>query len=430
MQLIQNNSVVPKDIERPYPNWFENRRKQSLLEFESLPFPQRKNEKWRFSSLEKIKWDGYSSKVQVSPFDIEKLSSFFPFENSFGAIVYGNNDLLFYTPIPEKLQKLGIIFSPLNEALALYPNLLREHLFKETLCMGSEKFEALHRSKTESGAVLYVPKNIEIQEFLELGFWITEPFAAIYPHILIVLEEGSKAKIQLNFRSLNPRGGLSCSAIESYLGRSSFLELVCVQQWADEVNSFMFSSSTVGQDAQCTSLYVNVGGSYNRFEGKTHLSGAGASAEILSATIAKNSQEFDQRTLQIHSAPYTTSDLLFKNVLFDSAKTIFSGMIDVSAEAQKTDAYQSNRNLILGENAEADSLPGLEIMADDVRCTHGATTGGIAKEELFYSQQRGIPKAVFEKLYSIGFLSECIQRIKNPQVVDRLLDFLDTSLQI
>ncbi|ACD84523.1 SufB/SufD family protein [Candidatus Methylacidiphilum infernorum] len=430
MPLIQNNSVAKTTANGPYPAWFENSRKQSQLEYERLPHPQRKNEKWRFSSIEKIKWEGYSSSVPVSPFDVEKISSSFPFENSLGALVYGNDELLFYTPIPEKLQKMGIIFSPLNEALALYPGLLKDYLFRETLRMGAEKLEALHRSKTQSGVFLYVPRNVEIQEFFEVWFWITEPFAAVHPHILLVLEEGSKAKIQLNFRSLNAGGGFSCSAIESFLERSSLLEIISVQHWAEEVNSFMFSLTDVGQDAQSSSLFINVGGSYNRFEGKTRLSGAGGSAEILSATLAKNTQEFDQRTLQVHTAPYTTSDLLFKNVLFDSAKTIFSGMIDVSPEAQKTDAYQSNKNLILGENAQANSLPGLEIMADDVRCTHGATTGGIAKEELFYSQQRGIPKPVFEKLYTIGFLAECIQRAKSPQLADHLLDFLRLSLQV
>ncbi|TFE66110.1 cysteine desulfurase [Methylacidiphilum sp. Yel] len=430
MHLMQKNSVVTKAEKNIIPSWWEDVRRQALLDYERLSPPQKKDEKWRFTTIEKVKWEGYPPEIPVSPSDLDKICQFFPYENSLGSIVYGNDTLLFYSPISEKLQKMGVIFSPLFDAITLYPDLLKEYIFKEKLSMGSDKLEALHRSNTLSGVFLYVPKYVEIQEFFEVWFWLSEPNTGTYPHCLFVLEEGSKARVQLNFRSINERGGFSCSAIESYLRQSSHFELVSVQQWAKEVNSFLFSLTDVGQDAQSSSLYVNVGGAYNRFEGKTRLSGAGGSAEVLSATIAKNNQEFDQRTLQIHSAPYTTSNLLFKNVLFDSAKTIFSGMIDVSPEAQKTDAYQSNKNLILGENAEANSLPGLEIMADDVRCTHGATTGSLAKEELFYSQQRGIPKVVFEKLYSVGFLAECAQRLKNTQIADRILDFFHSCLQV
>jgi Fe-S cluster assembly protein SufD len=145
---------------------------------------------------------------------------------------------------------------------------------------------------------------------------------------------------------------------------------------------------------------------------------------MLALTVAHGAQEFDQRTLQIHQAPNTSSNLLYKNALLEQAKTIFSGLIVVDPDAQKTDAYQSNRNLMLSDDAEAHSLPGLEIQANDVRCTHGATSARIPAEQEFYLQSRGIAKAQADELLVFGFFEEVLGKIENQELHDHLSEII------
>jgi Fe-S cluster assembly protein SufD len=150
---------------------------------------------------------------------------------------------------------------------------------------------------------------------------------------------------------------------------------------------------------------------------------------MLALTVAHGAQEFDQRTLQIHQAPNTSSNLLYKNALLDQAKTIFSGLIVVDPDAQKTDAYQSNRNLMLSDDAEANSLPGLEIQANDVRCSHGATSSRIDPEQEFYLQTRGIAKDAADELLTFGFFEEVLSKLGHEPLHDSLRDLVKAKFQ-
>ena len=153
--------------------------------------------------------------------------------------------------------------------------------------------------------------------------------------------------------------------------------------------------------------------------------GSGSKSDMLALTISNDKQEFDQRTYQEHIAPNTNSDLLFKNALADDSRTIFSGMIEVDVEAQKTDAYQSNRNLLLSDTADSNSMPGLEINANDVRCTHGSTTSQIDEVEMFYMRSRGVPLSVARKLFTLGFFQDVLERINDKALETELLDLID-----
>ena len=150
---------------------------------------------------------------------------------------------------------------------------------------------------------------------------------------------------------------------------------------------------------------------------------------MLALTVAQGAQEFDQRTLQSHQAPHTSSNLLYKNALLDQARTIFSGLIIVDPDAQKTDAYQSNRNLLLSDDAEANSLPGLEIQANDVRCTHGATSGHVDEEQMFYLESRGIPPVVARELLVFGFFEEVLNKLENEELHAVLRELIQTKFK-
>jgi Fe-S cluster assembly protein SufD len=168
------------------------------------------------------------------------------------------------------------------------------------------------------------------------------------------------------------------------------------------------------------SLNVHLGGRQSRHESLSLLQAPGGSSEMLAVTVADSTQEFDQRTLQIHQAPDTKSDLLYKNALRDRSRTIFSGLIVVDADAQRTDAYQSNRNLMLSEDAEASALPGLEIQANDVRCTHGATSSRIDPEHEFYLQSRGLTREAADELLIFGFFEAVLDRLTDDALYEAL----------
>jgi Fe-S cluster assembly protein SufD len=180
------------------------------------------------------------------------------------------------------------------------------------------------------------------------------------------------------------------------------------------------NSTVVDHDASAMSLNLHVGAKYSRIESLSRLIGEGGHSDLLAVAVAKHQQEFDARTLQDHVSPRTASDLLYKNALDDRARTIFGGLIRVEPHAHFTDAYQKVRNLLLSDDAEANSMPGLEILADNVRCTHGATSGQIDEDELFYLRTRGIPTKVAQRLLVTGFLDEVIQRLDHDAISQHL----------
>ena len=221
----------------------------------------------------------------------------------------------------------------------------------------------------------------------------------------------------------------AAGANDLYASHGAHLTYIGKQDWSHRTLSFQSNSTVVRRDARVQSLNVHLGARQARHESLSQLQAPGAFSEMLALTVAESGQEFDQRTLQIHQAPNTKSDLLYKNALRGTAKTIFSGLIVVDPDAQKTDAYQSNRNLMLSDEAEANSLPGLEIQANDVRCTHGATSSRIDPEQEFYLQSRGIAKAAADELLTFGFFEEVLNRLSADDLHETLRVLIQTKFK-
>jgi Fe-S cluster assembly protein SufD len=208
----------------------------------------------------------------------------------------------------------------------------------------------------------------------------------------------------------------------------SKLTYVSLQEWSQNFVSVQINSTIAARDSVAVNLALNFGGKYSRLESVSRMIDRGARSDMLAVTVARGDQEFDQRTLQDHLEPDTTSDLLYKNVLNDRARTIFSGLIKVERGAHRTDAYQKVRNLLLSDDAEANSMPGLEILADDVRCTHGATSGQVEPEELFYLKSRGIDDLAAKQLIARGFLNEVVARLPDAELSEYLQSQIETQL--
>jgi len=395
------------------PDWWTEGSRKAWEAFESLPMPSRKDEDWRFASIKTIQLDGFqvgkapeTPSAELPEFEIETSLRF----------RFINGDCVSTPDLPADLKEKGVVLTSLLDAVANHPDLIREYFMKHEEALGNRKFAHLHRAFVETGAVLFVPANVEIPEPVVVEYWLDGENAAVFPHTLIVAGENSSATLIDSFRSSGEQPGVACAVNDLHIGQGARVSYLCTQEWNEKTLSFQINASHSERDAHTKSFFFNTGGNFARLESIGRVAGPGARSELLGLSLLHDRQEFDQRTLQLHDAPHTWSDLLFKNTLNHRGKSIFSGLIKVAPGAKQTDAYQTNRNLLLDPNAEADSMPGLEIANDDVKCSHGATTSQIEEEPLFYMGARGIPNRVAQHLIAIGFCREILERFDDEAV--------------
>jgi Fe-S cluster assembly protein SufD len=390
--------------------------------FTAIPMPVRTDERWRFANVKDLDLAAYT---QVLPVDDgtrdELLARSQSLEEIAGRMIFANDQLLAQETLADTLRQKGVIWLPLEQAASEHPELLRKYFMREEAILGGQKFAALHESQVRTGTFLFVPRGVEIDLPIEAFHWLNGANASVFPHTLIIAEEMAKVTLVDYYTSADSEApGLACGVNDLWLGAGASVNYVCVQNWSRKALAFQMNSTIVGRDAHAKALFAQLGGRHVRSESVSHLRGPGGRSDMLAVTVADGSQEVDARTFQIHEAPNTASDLLYKNSLDDAARTIFSGLIRVNPGAHRTDAYQKVRNLLLSDDSEANSAPGLEIEADDVRCTHGATSGQIEEEELFYLMSRGISKKQAQKLIVFGFLQEAVDRLGHEAIARRI----------
>ena len=407
---------------RELPEWFRDRQRVAWKQFESLPNPTRKDQAWRFSNVGLLDL----AKFQVGGTLTEEerdaiLERSRGLDEVAGRMVFAGDQLIQRDVISDQLKKRGVIFQSLERAMVEHADLFRKHFMSQPATLGSARFAALHQALVSSGTFLYVPRGVEIELPVEIFHWLNGENASVFPHLLLVTDELAKVTVIEHFCSLDPQSpGFACGVNDLVAGPGAKVTYVCAQNWAENVVALQMNTTTVDHDASAMSLNLHIGSRYSRFESLSRLSGEGGRSDLLAVAVAKHQQEFDARTLQDHISPHTASDLLYKNALDDRARTIFGGLIRVEPHAHFTDAYQKVRNLLLSDDAEANSMPGLEILADNVRCTHGATSGQIDEDELFYLYARGIPTKIAQRLIVTGFLDEAIQRLNHPAISSHL----------
>ena len=394
--------------------------------FAALPMPARTDENWRFANVKDLDLSPYSGALPLGDATgDELLSRSRGLAAVAGRMVFGNDRLLAQETFSDELRQKGVIWLPLEQAAEAHPDLFRRHFMREEAILGGQKFAALHASQVRAGTFLYVPRGVEIELPVEAFHWLHGANGSVFPHTLIIAEEMAKVTVLDHYESADGAApGLACAVNDLWLGAGARVTYVCAQNWSRQALAFQMNSTVVGRDAHAKALFTQLGARHLRSESVSHLRGAGGRSDMLAVTVADDAQEVDARTFQIHEAPNTSSDLLYKNSLDDTARTIFSGLIRVNPGAHKTDAYQKVRNLLLSDEAEANSAPGLEIEADDVRCSHGATSGQIDYEELFYLMSRGISRNESQKLVVFGFLQEAIDRIGSEAIAARLGDMV------
>ncbi len=404
------------------PAWFADEQRSAWTQFQSLPMPARKDQAWRFSTVSALDLSPYSCAPALSDADgREILDRSIGLDETSGRLVFADDYFLEGEVLSEKLRKAGVIFQPLERAMIEHEELFRRHFMSQPATLGSAKFAALHEAFVRSGTFLYVPRGVEIELPLEVFHWLHAENAAIFPHTLVVAEDLSKVTLVDYFRSTDrQRPGFACGVNDLIVGAGAKVTYICAQDWSDNTLSIQINATTVARDATALNLHLGLGGKYSRLESLSRLTGEGAHSDMLAVSVADDAQEFDARTLQDHASPHTYSDLLFKNALNGRARNTFGGLIRVEPHAHFTDAYQKVRNLLLSDDAEANSMPGLEIMADNVKCSHGATSGQVDEDEMFYLLARGIPAPVARQLLVGGFLNEVLERLPDRVLVEKL----------
>jgi Fe-S cluster assembly protein SufD len=378
----------------------------ALLErYQALPFPTTTDEPWRFTDLRGFDPDSFASNGSLTGTVPVKGAETMLDIDVAGLALMDVGGITIEVTGPE-----GIRFEPLTD-----------HELLGTLVGADEKFAAHNAAAWEHGLLVHVPKGVELEQPLYVRVANPPDGGARFWRLLVVAEEGSRFSVIEEFAgAADETAGYSNAVSEIFVGQAAKVEYVSLQNLARETWHFASQRARVGRDAELDWVAGGFGSKKGKVRIENDLAGQGATSRVTGAYFADGRQHLDFDTFQSHQAPNTTSDFAFKGALRDRATAVWRGMIKVEKEAQKTNAYQENRNLLLSPRAHADSIPGLEIEANDVRCTHGATIGQVDREQLFYLMARGLSRSEAERLIVRGFFADVLDRIELEPVREAL----------
>ncbi|MDP1715904.1 MAG: Fe-S cluster assembly protein SufD [Anaerolineales bacterium] len=330
--------------------------------------------------------------------------------------------------LDETLAKQGVIFTDFRTAEKDHADLLAS-LIGQIVKPGDGKFAALASALAQNGVLLYVPKNVQVENPLHSVLWGPGGELAHCSHLIVFVDNGASVTYVHEAASPNETGhAMHAGVVELHIGENANLRFVELQSWGRHVWNFSHERARVERGGNLDWIFGAVGSRLTKNFSDLDLAGEGAQGRMSGFYFTDDTQHLDHDTQQNHFAPHTTSDLLFKGALKGKSRSVWQGMIYVAPGAQKTDGYQANRNLVLDDQARADSIPGLEILADDVRCTHGATVGKLEQEPLFYLKSRGIPQREAEQLVVEGFFDPIMQRIPFEGVRERFQQAIQDKL--
>lgn len=402
------------------PDWARARRTAAWDAFEQLPMPLVTHpEKWRRTDLGDL--DPGAFCLVGGAGDTAQMRFIGTIAREVGeraGLITHLDGSLAATELMAEAAKQGVLFSDLATAVREHPDLVRDHLMTTVALPDEHRFRALHAAFWTGGTFLYVPRGAEVVLPLMSQTWLGVPGCALFPHTLLIAEEGSSVTLIELFASTGDGGRtLSSGAVELILRAGARVQYAAVQEWGLpmwEVGSLI--RAHLDRDASLRSLVVALGGGLVKVDVESQLLGPGASSEMLGVYFGTGRQRVNFHTLQEHRAPSTSSDLLYRGAVKDTARAVFSGLIRVDPGAQKTNAFQVNRNLILSRGARSDSIPMLEIMADDLRCTHGSATSHLDDEQIFYLMSRGISRKRAAFMIVEGFFADVFDRIPRERV--------------
>ncbi len=423
-------AVLALSNRRGEPTWMREFRLAAWEAFERLPSPVPTDEEWRRTDPAAFQLEGIRPFAEAPPGafppGLQRMIDAWP--QPAGLLVQRNSQTV-RSQLDAEAARRGVIFADLDAALRAHPDLMRTHFMTTCVHPDESRFRALHGALWSGGAVVYVPDGVEVAQPLVSLTWIDADGVAVFPHLLVLAGKGSAVTVITGAASPTEEWlAFADPVTELILGDGAQVRLVTLVEWGRNVVEVGIIRSVLARDATLRSLLVTLGGKVSKTNVESILDGPGATSEMLGLVFGDARQHVDLHTLQEHRAPHTLSDLLYKNAVKDRSHSVFSGMIRVHPGAQKTNAFQANRNLILSEGAKADSIPNLEIMANDLRCTHGSATSRLNDEHLFYLMSRGLSRAQAVRMVVEGFFAELLDRIPLEHLRARLLDEIEAKM--
>jgi Fe-S cluster assembly protein SufD len=403
---------------RPEPDWLRQARRAALDEYQRLPWPDRKQEEWMRTDIRGFRIDDFGLPEPAAA-DFAIPPPLLTAGVDLGGHDVTLNSLSVESELDPGLARQGVLFGSLDQLLPEHAERLRPHLGR-AVRGDLDKFAALQAAFWSGGTLLYVPRGVVIERPLHI-FSAIAPGGVDLGRTLVVLEEGAEATLLAETAAGDDAAtGLHCGAIELLVGPAARLRYVNLQNWGKGVWHFAHQRAIVDRGGALQWTIGALGSRLAKVNQHVALAGEGAEVQVNGAMFTEGRQHLSYHTLQHHQAPACRSDLLYKGALQDKSRIVWRGMIHVDRAAQKTDGYQRDDNLVLSDTARADSIPGLEILADDVRCTHGATIGRVDDELIFYCLTRGLTRKEASRMIVNGFFQQVFDRITIPSVREAL----------
>jgi len=418
------------------PEWLHALRLEAHDAFAAAPMPSRGEEDWRYSWQrfgKAVDFDAYAFPEERAPAALidalpAGLRAVIEESGETAARIAQVDGTVVWREVPETLASRGVIVTSLEAAAREHPELVQKYL-GVALPASAGKFAALNQAYWTGGLFIYVPRNVKVEVPLRAYRWVGDAGTAVFGRTLVIAEAGAEVAVVDELASGDfGRTALHTGAAEIYADEGAKVVYTSAQRFGRGVVHLQTDRLSAGRDAKITMLYSTMGGDFARVDAQCIMRAPGSHVDVLGIYIGQDDQHFDHETLQDHQAPHASSNLLFKGALDDEARSVFRGLIRVHPRAQRTDAYQTNRNLVLSSKARADSLPNLEIQADDVRCSHAATVGELDQEEIFYLLSRGIPRSEAVRLVVFGFFAEVLDQLPLEGVRGELLRAVERRL--
>lgn len=406
------------------PEWMLEFRLKAWETYEQLPMPKTTDEAWRRTDIRRLKLDKIGPSVNgEAAVDVEipaylggQLT-----EDKTGGNMLQIDGVVKHFELNQELKDQGVIFCDMHTAVREHPDLVKRYFMTECVKVSDGKFAALHGAFWRGGSFLYVPKNTAAAAPLHSVLWSAS--GRTFTHTLVVLEQGSEAVFMDEYASADGKGqAFHNGAIELLVGDNANLIYAGLQDFGRNMWQMNHERGRVGRDGKLDWVTSMMGTRLTKAFQTMELDQPGAWGRMSGIFFTNGRQHLDLDTLQNHNAPETVSDLLYKGALKDHSRTVWQGMIKALPDAQRINGFQANRNLMLDRNARADSIPGLEIEADDVICTHASAIGRLDEEELFYLMSRGIPRKIAVEMSVQGFFDPLMRRIPFEGVRNRIFD--------
>jgi len=388
------------------PEWAQGARRTAWGHFCETAWPSRTDEGWRRADLAGVPFDELlatwrsSHETTLRPHgDVQP-----------GGIASSVAEGPGRAGLPEDVLRQGVVLKSLHDALTDNPDLVRPYLDVAPYDPTDRKFVSLTRALWDEGVFLYVPRGVRVRVPLHVQATFGKG-RLVCPRLLVVVEEGASVTLlDEHVSPAFPHSVVASSLADLFVGCGAEVRYVNLNRWGDNVYSFQHIRSEVERDARLVTLTLCLGSRLTKATNEAVLVGEGSRSDMLGLTFARANQHIEYHTVQHHHVGNTESDLLFKAAVSGKARSVYSGMIRIEKNAQKSNAYQTNQNILLSKEAHADTIPNLEILANDVRCSHGATVAPLDPNQIFYMTTRGIPPAEARRLIVAGFLDQVLDR--------------------